>query len=174
MKADLWKLLHVFENNVRIEIVKLLLRFEMLSLSDIGDKLEAIHGWKITLPGLLKHIRELEKIGIIRQESGIYLEVPDARKTMYFIEGKERVQQILRQLETIISNLLQAGVVFHQTAMLARKVQRTTPRLFKEDKKRLEILLTQCESEEVSAFLTEDEKKKVKFWKMMMATFLRS
>lgn len=168
MKGDLWKLLHVFENRVRIEIVRLLLRFEMMSLSDVAEKLEDIHGWKITLPGLLKHIRELEDIGIIRQESGIYLPEPDARKTIYFLEGKERVQEILQQLGSTIHNLLRAGVVFHETSKLAQKVQRRAPRLFKKDKIHLEALLAQCESEEVNKYLTEDERKKVKFWRMMI------
>lgn len=169
MKGDLWKLLHVFENKVRVDIISLLLQYEMLSLSDIAGRLEETHGWKMTLPGVLKHMRELESVGIVRQETGMYLKNPDARKTIYLLEGAERVQEVLRQLGTTVDNLLHAGMIFHDTAKLARRVQSATPRLFKEDKNRLETLLVQCESEEISVHLTEDEKKKVKLWKIMLS-----
>ena len=70
LEADSWKLLRVFDNRVRVEIVRLLLRFEWRSLTDIAKKLESDFGWKMTLPGVLKHMRELEKSGIVRHESG--------------------------------------------------------------------------------------------------------
>jgi KaiC/GvpD/RAD55 family RecA-like ATPase/DNA-binding transcriptional ArsR family regulator len=167
VKFDLWKSLQAFENEVRVETVRLLLQFEMLSLTDIAQKLEQAHGWKMTLPGVLKHLKILEDAGIVRQESGIYLESPDARKTIYLVEGEERVQEILRQLGNAVDNLIRAGIVFHRTAELARKIQ-STSRLSKDDIDRLEALLTQCESDGVSAHLTEDEKKKIKLWKMML------
>jgi predicted transcriptional regulator len=168
MEVDPYKLLHVFENNVRIEIVKLLLQFEWRSLSDIAERLGSTYGRKMTLPGVLKHMKELEAAGIVRHESGIYAEKPDARKTIYLLEGKERVEKILHQLENSVGNLLRAGVIFSETAKLARKVQGTGIRLVKEEKKRFESLLAQCESERVASCLTEDEKKKVKLWRMMM------
>ena len=170
-EVDFWRLLRVFENNVRVEIVRLLLKFEMLSLSDVAKKLEVEYSRKITLPGLLKHMKELEGAGIVQRESGAFLPTPDARKTVYWLEGKERVEKILRQLEDNVGNLLLAGALFSETAKLARKVQGTRHKLVKEEKERLEYLLNQCESERVHSHLTEDERKKVKLWRMMM-TFL--
>lgn len=172
MEVDFWKLLHVFESRVRIEIVRLLLQFEWRSLSDIAIKLERDCGWKMTLPGVFKHMKELEDAGIVRHESGIFSEKPDARKTIYLLEGKERVEKILQQLEENVGNLLAAGAVFHETAELARRIQEMGPRLVKEERKRFESLLAQCESGKVYNFLTEDEKKKLKLWKMMMVTLL--
>jgi DNA-binding Lrp family transcriptional regulator len=138
----------------------------MASLSEIAEKLEHDQGRKITLPGVLKHMKKLEKAGIVRQESGIYLKEPDARKTIYLLEGKERVEKILKQLETSVGDLLRAGVIFSRTAKLARKIQGITPRHTGE-RERLESLLAQCESEKIYSYLTEDEKKKVKLWRMM-------
>ena len=167
-KVDSWKFLHVFESEVRRGIVRLLLQFEWRSLSDIARELESGLGRKISLPGVLKHMKELEDAGLVRRESGIFTEKPDARKTIYLLEGKERVERILEQLEDNVGNLLSAGVVFSETAKLVRRVQEMGPRLVKEEKKRLESLLVQCESEKVYSCLTEDEKKKVKLWRMMI------
>jgi len=167
-EANLWKLLRVFENKVRVEIVKLLLQFEMISLSDVARKLEDETGRKMTLPGLLKHIKILEDTGIVTKESGAFLSTPDARKTVYLLEGKERVEKILKQLEGNVGNLLLAGALFSETAKLARRVQGTRRKLLREERKRLEFLLGQCESERVYNHLTDDEKKKVKLWRMMM------
>ncbi len=171
LEVDFWKLLRIFGNKTRVEIVRLLLQFEMLSLSDIAKKLEGEYGRKMTLPGLLKHIKILEDAGILQQESGAFLPTPDARKTIYLLEGKERVEKILQQLEGNIRDLLLAGAIFSETAKLARKVQGIGDRLVKEKRKRLESLLARCESERVYSHLTDDEKKKVKLWRMMM-TFL--
>lgn len=170
-EVNFWKLLRAFENKTRIEIVRLLLQFEMISLSDIAKKLEGQYDRKITLPGLLKHIKILEDAGIVQRESGAFLPTPDARKTVYLLEGKERVRKILQQLESNVGNLLLAGAIFSETAKLARKVQGVGGELVKEERKRLQSLLAQCESEKVFSRLTEDEKKKVKLWRMMM-TFL--
>jgi len=151
--------------------VKLLLQFEMISLSDIAKKLEEKYNRKMTLPGLLKHMKELEDVGIVQRESGAFLPTPDARKTIYLLEGRERVEKVLKQLEDNVGNLLLAGAIFSETAKLARKVQGTRPKLVEEERKRLESLLARCESEEVYSYLTDDEKKKVKLWRMM-TTFL--
>ena len=171
LEVDFWKLLRVFGNKIRAEIVMLLLKFEMVSLSEVAKKLEAEYGRKMTLPGLLKHMKKLQDAGIIKQESGAFLATPDARKTIYLLEGKERVEKMLHQLEDNIGNLLLTGAIFGETAKLARKLQETEHRLVKEERKRLESLLAQCESEKVYSHLTDDEKKKVKLWRMMM-TFL--
>jgi len=168
IEVDSWKLLRVFESKIRVEIVRLLLQFEMISLSDVAKKLEGEYGRKVTLPGLLKHIKILEDAGIVQQESGAFLPTPDARKTIYLLEGKERIEKILQQLEGNIGNLLLAGAIFSETAKLARKVQGVGRRLVKEERGRLESLLAQCESEKVYSHLTDDEKKKVKLWRMMM------
>lgn len=168
MENDYLKLLNVFTNNFRVKIIKLLLEFEWRSLSDIAKKLETDFGCKITLPGLLKHMKELEDAGIVRRESGVFAKVPDARKTMYILEGKERVENVLKKLKSIENPLL-AGRVFAETAKLARKIQGMGSTLItNEERKRVEALITQCESNEISKHLTEDENKKVKLWRMMM------
>jgi len=171
LETDFWKLLRVFGNRVRVEIVRLLLQFEMICLSDVARKLEEKYDEKMTLPGLFKHIKILEDAGIIHKESGAFLPTPDARKTVYLLEGKERVEKVLQQLEGNIENLLLAGATFSETAKLARKFQEMKHRTVEQEKKRLESLLARCESEKVYSQLTDDEKKKVKLWRMMM-TFL--
>ena len=168
METDSWKLLRVFNNKVRVEIVRLLLQFEWRSLSDIAKKLESDCGLKMSLPGVLKHMRELQDAGIVRRESGVFAEKPDARKAIYMLEGKERVEKILQQLERKVVDPLLAGVTFSETAKLARKLQSTGPGQVKEEIKRLESLLAECESEKVGIYLTEDEKKKLKLWRMMI------
>ncbi|MGQ9460156.1 MAG: hypothetical protein ACUVRA_02860 [Candidatus Bathyarchaeaceae archaeon] len=116
-------------------------------------------------------MKELEDVGIVQRESGAFLPTPDARKTIYLLEGRERVEKVLKQLEGNVGNLLLAGAVFSETAKLARKVQGIRPKLVEEERNRLESLLALCESEEVYSYLTDDEKKKVKLWRMM-TTFL--
>jgi hypothetical protein len=102
-----------------------------------------------------------------KESGGIVLKEPDARKAIYLLEGKERVEMILQQLEGNIKNFLLAGEIFNKTARLARRFLGMEERLFLEERKRFEFLLKQCESEGVYVYLTEDEKKKVKLWKMM-------
>jgi len=168
LEVDSWKLLRVFDNKVRVEIVRLLLQFEWRSLSDIAKKLERDCGWKMTLPGVLKHMKELENAGIVRHESGVFAEIPDARKTIYLLEGKERVEKILKQLEENILDPLVAGAIFKETARLARKAQGLGPGLSREEINQLESLLAQCESGKCQIYLSEDEKKKTKLWRMMI------
>jgi predicted transcriptional regulator len=167
-ETDFWKLLHVFENRVRVEIIKLLLRFEWRSLSDIAKKLESDANIKITLPGVLKHMRELEKAGIVRHESGIYSEKPDARKTIYVLQGKDRVQRIMELIEKDMATILNAGIVFSETSKLARRLQGVGRKISGEEQESLKTLITKCESKEVNIYLMEDEKKKVRLWKMMI------
>lgn len=169
MEIDSWKLLHIFENKARVAIMRLLLQLEWRSLSEIAQKLESDYNCKMSLPGLLKHMRDLEDAGIVRQESGIFAKVSDARKTIYTLEGRNRVEKVLQQLEDNVANPLLAGLVFSETAALARKVQGTGSMVTKEEKRRLESLLESCESEKTFSYLTEDERKKVKLWRMMMA-----
>jgi len=172
LDVDFWKLLHVFQNKVRVETIKLLLRLEWCSLSDIAKRLKNECGLSITLPGLLKHMEELERAGIVRHESGIFAEKPDARKTIYILEGKERVEDVLSYLENYVKNRLVAGVIFNETAKLARKIQGMGSRVDKKEKARFDRLLHECNSEKVRVYLTEDEKKKLKLWRMMMDTLL--
>lgn len=167
-ETSFWKLLGVFENETRIEIIKLLLQIEWRSLSDIQREL-AKRKWKMTLPGVLKHMRELEAAGLVRRESGAFTEQPDARKTMYLLEGKERVEKIMTQLESIIGSLLKSSVTFSETAKLARRIQRMGSRVTKADIGRLKSSLAKCESEEIIKHLTEDERKKLKLWNMMLS-----
>jgi predicted ArsR family transcriptional regulator len=168
LEVDGLKLLGVFENKVRMEIVKLLLEFEFRSLSEIAEILEH-RGLKMTLSGVLKHMKELEKAGLVRHEAGIFTETPDARKTLYSLEGRERVEKMLQQLDDTIINPLRAGAIFSKTAEMTRQAQGTKYGLTGKEKKCLEILLAECESEKVYNYLTEDEKKKVKLWRMMMS-----
>lgn len=168
LKANDWRLLGVFENKVRVEIVKLLLELEFRSLSEVAERLEN-RGWKMTLSGVLKHMKALEKAGLVRHQPGIFAEKPDARKTIYFLEGRERVEKVLRQLENDIINPLRAGVIFGETAKIFRQIQGMPHGLVGKDKKRLESLLVECESEKVYGYLTEDEKKKLKVWRMIIS-----
>lgn len=167
-EADFWKLLHVFENKVRVEIIKLLLQLEWRSLSDIAKKLETDSGLKITLPGVLKHMRELERAGIVRHESGIYSDKPDARKTIYLLQGKERVAKIMELLEKNVASILNAGIVITETSRLARRLQGVGRKMTDEEKENLKALVAKCETSEISMYLTEDERKKVRLWKMMI------
>ena len=166
--TDFWKLLHVFENRVRVEIIKLLLRFEWRSLSDIARKLESDANIRITLPGVLKHMKELEKAGIVRHESGIYSERPDARKTIYVLQGKDRVQRVMELLEKDMAAILNAGIVFAEASRLARRLQGVGRKISGDEQESLKVLIAKCESGEVDIYLTDDEKKKVRLWKMMI------
>jgi anion-transporting ArsA/GET3 family ATPase len=163
-----WKLLRVFSNTVRVKIVRLLLQSEMASLSDIAEFLKT-NQLQMSLPGLFKHMQILEKIGIVRQMSGgIVLDKPDARKTIYLLEGKERVERILQQFETSVANLLIAGEMFRKVSRLAPRVLEVGPKFRREERRLFESLLVQCESTNVYELLTEDEKMKVRFWRKMM------
>jgi DNA-binding transcriptional ArsR family regulator len=168
LEADNWRVLGVFENRVRVEVVKLLLEFEFQSLTEIAESL-ARRGWKMTLSGVLKHMRELENAGIVRHELGIFAEKPDARKTIYFLEGRERVEKVLLNLEKEIVNPLQVGALFGETAKVARQVQGMRGELAEKEKKHLESLLAACEAENVYKHLTEDERKKLKLWSMLVS-----
>jgi predicted transcriptional regulator len=168
LETDFWKRLNIFESKVRRAIIRLLLQFEWRSLSEIAKKLENDYDLKITLPGLLKHMKQLEEAGMVRHESGIFAKKPDARKTVYSLQGKERVEKLLLFLENNVGNLLQTGVTFSETAKIARRVQRMGTNVPKEEIRRLKSLLAQCETERVYTHLTEDEKKKLKLWRIMI------
>jgi len=168
LEADFWNRLNIFESKVRRYILRLLLELEWRSLSDIAKKLENDYNLKITLPGLLKHMKQLEEIGLIRHESGIFAKKPDARKTVYLLEGRERVEKLLQHLEDNVGNLLQTGIIFSKTAKMARRIQGMRNNVSKEEIGCLKSLLTQCESEKVNSYLTGDEKKKVKLWRIMI------
>lgn len=167
MKTGFWSTLGVFENDVRIEILRFLFLSEMACLTDIARNLEHALGRKLTLPAVLKHMKLLEKAGLVRLEPGIYGE-PDARKTLYLLEGKERVSRILVRLERDVCKPMMAGAIFSKTAKLARRVQTVGPGYAGGSERQLESLLSDCEAQNVYCYLTEDEKKKVRFWKMMM------
>ena len=168
LESDFWKRLSIFESKVRRNIITLLLQFEWRSLSDIAEKLENNYDLRITLPGLLKHMKQLEEAGIVRHESGIFAKKPDARKTVYILEGKERVEKLLQRLENNVGNLLQTGIIFSKTAKIARRIQGMGTNVSKEEINLLESLLVQCESKTINGCLTEDEKKKVRLWRMMI------
>lgn len=163
-----WKLLGIFSNTVRVEIIKMLLEFEFRSLSEIAGFLKK-RGWKMSLSGVLKHMKELEKAGLVRHDPGIFIEKPDARKTMYSLEGRERIQKILYRLENDVISALRAGMIFSETASFVRRLQGMRRGLTIKEKKHLESLLLRCESEDVYIYLTEDERKKLKLWRMMLS-----
>jgi DNA-binding transcriptional ArsR family regulator len=167
-EVDSWKVLRVFANEARVAVLRLLAKMEWRSLSEIAEKLESDYGWKMTLPGLLKHMKELEDAGIVRHESGVFAKVSDARKTIYTLQGKERVEKILQHLKVNVANPLEAGLIFSETAKLARQVEGVAGTVTKEEHRHLKSLLARCESEEIFGYLTEDEKKKVKLWRMML------
>lgn len=167
-ETEFWEFLHIFGSKVRIAILRLLLQVEWRSLSDIQKKLESELGLRITLPGVLKHMKELEEAGMVRRESGAFMEKPDARKTIYMLEGKERVLKIMNQLEESVGTMLKAGAMFSETSNLARKMQGIGRRPTRQEKEGLEKLIARCEKQEVSRHLTPDEKKKLKLWKMML------
>lgn len=164
-ESDPWSLLRIFASNTRIEIVKLLLKHEMLSLSDLVTQLGK-RGPKMSLPGLLKHMSILEDAGIVRKESGWI--VDDARKALYLLEGGERVEKILQHLENNVNILLRAGEMFVKASKLARKIESFGPKMLREERRAFESLLSLCESQQIFDMLTEDERKKVKIWKMTM------
>jgi hypothetical protein len=165
IRADDWSLLRIFENRVRLEITLFLIRFEYRSLSEIADNLRE-RGWKFTLSGVLKHMKELEKIGIVRHEAGIFAHKPDARKTLYFLEGQERVKNVIQHLSNDVVTPLKAGITFSQAADIARNIQGL--RFGEEEKGQLKLLLDECRSESVWRHLTDDEKKKIRLWTMML------
>lgn len=167
MKSDPWVQLKVFDNKTRMEILDLLLNYEIMSLSEMHIKFEEIYKRKISLPGLLRHTRELENVGIIRQESGGFSHLPDARRRVYIIQGKDRVKEILQSWAKL-NTKLRAGMSFNELAKVARSVfgifaTGTIPQ--PNERKMLEIMIEKCESEDVLCHLMEDEKKKLKFWK---------
>jgi len=168
LKSNEWGLLNVFGNDVRVEIVKMLLEFEYRSLSEIAGILEK-RGWRMTLSGVLKHMRGLEKAGLVRHEAGIFAKTPDARKTIYFLEGRERIERVLEHLESDVKEPLKAALIFSETGQVARRVQGIGREPLDKEKQRLESLLVECESEKVYRHLTDDEKKKLKLWRMMLS-----
>lgn len=163
-----WQLLGVFQSEVRVEILKMLFKLEYRSLSEIAHTLGE-RGFKMTLSGVLKHMRELEKAGLVRSEPGIFSETPDARKTIYFLQGRERVEQVLRCLEIDVIERLRAGMIFDETAKIARRVQGMNRPSGQDGKGRLEYLLSECATEKVYPYLTEDEKKKLRLWKLILS-----
>jgi DNA-binding transcriptional ArsR family regulator len=166
-KGESWSILHIFENEVRIEILRFLLSSEMACLTEITKDLEHKLKRKMTLPAVLKHMKILETGGLVRLEPGIYGE-PDARKTLYLLEGKERISKILGHLQEEVCKPLAAGAVFSETAKMARRIQRGGPWYARTGEGKLETMLFECEADNVYPFLTEDERKKVKLWKMMI------
>jgi predicted ArsR family transcriptional regulator len=160
--------LNVFGNDVRVEILKMLLEFEFRSLSEVAGILEK-RGWRMTLSGVLKHMRKLERAGLVRHEAGIFARTPDARKTIYFLEGRERIERVLEHLESDVKEPLNAALIFSKTGEVARGMQGMRQEPASKGKQRLESLLSECESEKVYRHLTEDERKKLKLWRMMLS-----
>jgi DNA-binding transcriptional ArsR family regulator len=165
--GESWSILHIFGNDIRIEILRLLLGSEMACLTEIAKDLEQNLKRKMTLPAVLKHMKILETAGLVRLEPGIYGE-PDARKTLYLLEGKERISKILEHLQKEVCKPLAAGALFSKTAKIARRIQQGGPWYARTANAKLETMLSGCEADNVYPFLTEDERKKVKLWKMMI------
>ena len=164
-----WAQLAVFQSKTRIEIIELLLKSEIMSLSEICKKLKETYNLKISLPGLLRQMHELENVGIVHPESGGFLPTPDARRRVYIIQGKDRVKEILQSWNRLNMKLT-AGIVFNELTKVARNVFGTGTMPQPNERKILERMIEKCESEEISCHLMDDEKKKLKFWKMMLST----
>ena len=160
-------ILRILENEARVEIIKTLLEVEGLCLSDIARELEK-KGFRMNLPGVVKHVQRLEGVQILRSESGRLSDEPDARKTIYSLRGKERIKKIMNQL-IHVRNLLESNITFSETATLALRIQTRGSRVTEEEVERLKSSLARCESEEIIKHLTEDEKTNVELWKMMLA-----
>lgn len=161
-----WRPLRVFQNEARLEIIKVLLEFEELCLSDIARKLEE-KGYRMNLPGVVKHVQRLEKAQILRSKSGRVSDEPDARKTIYTLQEKERIKEIMRQLANIRISL-ESGAIFSEAAKLALSIQSQLSRTTEEELKKLKSSLERCESKEVYKHLSEDEKTNIELWKMML------
>lgn len=140
----------------------------MASLSDVVRALERYHGLKISISGVFKHMKILEKAGLVRHVSGGIYPLkgePDARKTIYMLQGKERVENILK-LEEQAVDLLRAGLEFKKTAELARKVRGIGPR-YRRERRLLTDALDRLEKERELGNLTEEEKEKIKLWRII-------
>jgi hypothetical protein len=168
MKSDPWVQMRVIESEARMEIIELLFEYQIISLSEMKTKLMEIYSHKITLPGLLRHIHELEKVGIIRQDSGFFLPKPDTRKRVYIIQGKDRVKEILGSL-TKLKTKLTAGMVFSELSECARYLLSREPILQPNEREMLERMIEKCGSEDIFCHLTDDEKKKLKLYKLMLS-----
>ena len=161
-----WNILGVFENEKRMEIIKILLKADALCLSDIAKELEK-NGYQMNLPGVVKHVQKLQQAKILRSESGSLADEPDARKTIYTLHGKKRVEKIMNQL-TNVRNLLESARIFNEAAEVALRIQTKRGRATEEEIRKLESSLTICESPKVTKNLTEDEKRNVELWKKIL------
>jgi DNA-binding transcriptional ArsR family regulator len=93
-----------------VQIIEMLLKVERMSLSDIAGELEK-RGLGMSLSGVMKHAKELERAGILRSALA---DEPDARKTIYTLDGRERVKKIMKHLSEVAS-LLETGKIFCET-----------------------------------------------------------
>jgi len=161
-----WNVLKVLQNEARLQIIKALLEVEELCLSDIARKLEE-KGYRMNLPAVVKHVHRLEEAQILRSRSGRVSDEPDARKTIYSLQEKERMNEIMTQL-TSIRILFESGAIFSETAKLALRIQSNLSRATEEELKNLKSSLARCESKEIYKHLTEDEKTNLELWKMIL------
>jgi DNA-binding transcriptional ArsR family regulator len=161
-----WKFLSLFEDETRVQIIKILQKSEKLCLSDIARLLEK-GGHTMRLSAVVKHVQKLEEAGILRSESGKLTDEPDARKTMYILQGRERVKKVMNQLSNI-RNSLESGVTYSETAKLALMIQTTRRTAAEEETEELKSLIVTCESEEVNTQLTAEERENIKLWKTML------
>lgn len=135
-------------------------------MSDIARELEK-RNYRINLPGIVKHVQKLEQARILRSESGSLADEPDARKTIYTLHGKKRIQKIM-SIMSDISRLLESNIAFSETAELALRIQARL-KATEEEIEKLRTSIRECESGEISKYLTGDEKTNVKLWKTMLA-----
>lgn len=166
MEGNCWKIVKIFGSEVRVQILRLLLKGEIASLSDILRLLEKNYGIKLTISGLFKHMKVLEKTGLIRHESGgLALKEPDARKTIYLIENKERVQRILKLEEQVVAHM-RIALMFKKASEIAREIRGIGP-AYEKERKLLEAWLEKLEKERELGNLTEEEEDKIKLWKII-------
>lgn len=168
-KEAFWgDLLRVFMNETRVEILRLFFGSRWLTLGEIKQKLQTQHHRKISTPGVLKHVKELEKSGIIKAEwkGGWRLEQSDARKTLYKMEGKKRVKHVLQLLENEIAKSLIAGEIVQKIEHLTMEVQKLGPGI-REKMALLENLISESEDHQISCCLDDDDKKKVELGRVI-------
>jgi hypothetical protein len=166
LEESTWSQLQVFENRVRIEIIQLLMDFEIMSLSEIRKQLQSKHDRKISLPGILRHMRVLEKTGIILlyERGGGFGKKEDARKNSYMVQGKERVIRALNSWSKLSEELI-TSKNFLDLRLYARSVFLSGNIPQEHEKEKLHHLINQCEQPKVFCCLSEDEKKKIEWWK---------
>lgn len=150
------KLLSVFLNETRIEILNLLLEKQWMNPKMIEEKLISEYNRKISTTGLLKHLKKLEQYGILKSQYGL-----DARKRMFKIIERNRVKMVLNILETEVILRLEAGLLAKRIADLSLEIQRLSPVPRRKKIMLLKSLISRFDDSDLKRYLEKDERKKI-------------